>query len=194
MQRRTFLSGSLKYIAVGAIPCSAGCGTIFHSERNYQPHSRDIDWKVAALDGLGLLFFFIPGVVAFIVDFHTGAIYLPPEYLPYEPHDNFAPPPEYVPPAHMQPLINEPLSSARSPSPHRVAIAPEVLHPEGIQAAVAKQLGKPIDLDQPTARVSELDRLENFEATRQQCQTNPRFGTAVGQFFRERVWRRGQSA
>lgn len=37
-----------------------------------------IDWKIAALDGLGLLFFFIPGVIAFAVDFHNGTIYLPP--------------------------------------------------------------------------------------------------------------------
>lgn len=31
-----------------------------------------------ALDTLGLLLFFIPGVIAFAVDFTTGAIYLPP--------------------------------------------------------------------------------------------------------------------
>lgn len=32
---------------------------------------------VAALNAVGLLFFFVPGVVAFGVDFMTGAIYLP---------------------------------------------------------------------------------------------------------------------
>jgi hypothetical protein len=32
----------------------------------------------SALDGIGLLLFFIPGVIAFAVDFATGAIYLPP--------------------------------------------------------------------------------------------------------------------
>jgi hypothetical protein len=31
------------------------------------------------LDGLGLLLFVVPGVIAFVVDFSTGAIYLPPE-------------------------------------------------------------------------------------------------------------------
>jgi len=32
---------------------------------------------VVALDAIGLLFFFVPGVIAFAVDFVTGAIYLP---------------------------------------------------------------------------------------------------------------------
>ena len=36
-----------------------------------------IDPTVAILDGIGLLLFIIPGLVAFAVDFHTGAIYLP---------------------------------------------------------------------------------------------------------------------
>jgi hypothetical protein len=30
------------------------------------------------LDGIGLLVFLVPGVIAFAVDFATGAIYLPP--------------------------------------------------------------------------------------------------------------------
>ena len=54
-----------------------GCGTILHPERKGQPAGQ-IDWKIAALDGLGLLFFFIPGVIAFAVDFNNGTIYLPP--------------------------------------------------------------------------------------------------------------------
>jgi hypothetical protein len=32
---------------------------------------------MVALDGVGLLFFFVPGIIAFAVDFMTGAIYLP---------------------------------------------------------------------------------------------------------------------
>lgn len=33
--------------------------------------------SIAVPDGLGLLLFIIPGVIAFAVDFSTGAIYLP---------------------------------------------------------------------------------------------------------------------
>jgi hypothetical protein len=54
----------------------AGCGTIIYPERRGQRSGR-IDVGIAVLDGLGLLLFIIPGVIAFAVDFSTGAIYLP---------------------------------------------------------------------------------------------------------------------
>jgi len=54
----------------------AACGTLLYPERRGR-HSGEIDVKIAVLDGLGLLFGIIPGVVAYIVDFSTGAIYLP---------------------------------------------------------------------------------------------------------------------
>src|SRR5215213_6572341 len=73
LSRRVFIQIS----AAGSLGLVAGCGTILYPERRYQPHG-DIDLKVVALDTLGLLLFFIPGVIAFAVDFTTGAIYLPP--------------------------------------------------------------------------------------------------------------------
>ena len=54
-----------------------GCGTIFWPERRGQP-AGPLDPKVVALDAIGLLLFFIPGVIAFAVDFSNGTIYLPP--------------------------------------------------------------------------------------------------------------------
>ena len=53
-----------------------GCGSLLYPERRGQKAGR-IDPGVAILDGLGLLVFIIPGVIAFAVDFSTGAIYLP---------------------------------------------------------------------------------------------------------------------
>ena len=87
MLRREFLSKSTQLVMVSGVAVKlTGCGTILHSERVGQPHSRDIDWKVAGMNGLGLILFFVPGVVAFFVDFYTGAIYLPDESLqPIEP-------------------------------------------------------------------------------------------------------------
>jgi hypothetical protein len=55
---------------------TASCGTIIYPERRGQRSGR-IDVGIAVLDGLGLLLFLIPGVIAFAVDFSTGAIYLP---------------------------------------------------------------------------------------------------------------------
>jgi hypothetical protein len=55
---------------------SSGCGTLLYPERRGQKSGR-IDAGVAVLDGVGLLFFIIPGVIAYIVDFSNGTIYLP---------------------------------------------------------------------------------------------------------------------
>lgn len=52
------------------------CGTLFYPDRRGQIDGR-IDPAVAALDAVGLLFYVIPGLIAFGVDFATGAIYLP---------------------------------------------------------------------------------------------------------------------
>jgi len=54
-----------------------GCGTIMYPERKGQKKGQ-IDTSIAILDGLGLLLFIIPGVIAFAVDFNNGSIYLPP--------------------------------------------------------------------------------------------------------------------
>ena len=56
---------------------TSSCGTILYPERRGQASGK-IDIGVALLDGIGILLFFVPGIVAFAVDFATGAIYLPP--------------------------------------------------------------------------------------------------------------------
>jgi hypothetical protein len=71
--RRRFLLASLSGLGIFL---GAGCGTVLHPERRGQPGG-PLDWKIVALDAVGLLFFFVPGVIAFAVDFATGAIYLP---------------------------------------------------------------------------------------------------------------------
>ncbi len=73
VSRRTFCHSVL---ATGAAWPVAGCGTLLYPERRGQRGGR-IDPAVAILNGIGLLFFIIPGAVAFAVDFITGAIYLP---------------------------------------------------------------------------------------------------------------------
>ncbi len=52
----------------------AGCGTILYPERRGRGHGR-VDAGVVIMDGLWCLVFIVPGVVGFIVDFSTGAIY-----------------------------------------------------------------------------------------------------------------------
>ena len=54
----------------------SACGTLFYPERRGQIDGR-IDPAIVAFDAIGLLFYIIPGLIAFGVDFATGAIYLP---------------------------------------------------------------------------------------------------------------------
>lgn len=63
-------------LACGLLLQLSACGVILHPERQGQ-RAGQIDAKVAILDGIGLLFFLVPGVIAFAVDFATGTIYLP---------------------------------------------------------------------------------------------------------------------
>ncbi len=53
------------------------CGYFLYPERKGQQGGR-VDPVVVILDGAGLLFGILPGIVAFAVDFTNGTIYLPP--------------------------------------------------------------------------------------------------------------------
>lgn len=72
-RRRQFLAA----VASAAVPLAvAGCGTLLHPERRGQGSGK-LDWRIVGLDAAGLLLFFVPGVIAFAVDFHQGTIFLP---------------------------------------------------------------------------------------------------------------------
>lgn len=71
-RRHLLAGGSAALLATGL----AGCGTILYPERKGQGSGR-LDPAIVMLDGLGLLLFLIPGVIAFAVDFSNDTIYLP---------------------------------------------------------------------------------------------------------------------
>lgn len=54
----------------------SGCGTILQPERKGQRAGK-LDPSIVVLNAIGLLFFIVPGVIAFAVDFNNGTIYLP---------------------------------------------------------------------------------------------------------------------
>ena len=54
----------------------SACGTILYPERRGQIDGK-VDIAVVGMDAIGILFFVIPGLIAFGIDFATGAIYLP---------------------------------------------------------------------------------------------------------------------
>lgn len=118
---------------------TAGCGTILYPERRGQPKGR-LDWGVVALDGLCLLLFFVPGVIAFAVDFATGAIYLPPE-PPYGPLGSSAPPTRRLTVLHL---------------------APDELSDERMMAVVSAHVGRTIRWDDAHCRRLPLKNLDQF--------------------------------
>jgi hypothetical protein len=63
-------------VGVALVVQLTGCGWLIYPERRGQTSGR-IDVGVAILDGVGLLCFLVPGVIAYAVDFATGTIYLP---------------------------------------------------------------------------------------------------------------------
>lgn len=187
MDRRDFLTQSLRSLmAAGGASCLAGCGTILHSERVHQPHSRDIDWGMAALDGLGLALFFVPGVVAFAVDFYTGAI-----YLPYEAYGSaeqppteavarrLPPPPERDYPPQKIAMLHEGGRTFRS-----IEVGAAELDQQVVEHAVGGYVGQAVQLADPAVRVSPLEHLERFAAVQAECERDPRFGLPSGKWLR----------
>jgi hypothetical protein len=146
---------------------SESCGTIMHPDRWGQPRTGPLDPTVVILDGIGVLLFVIPGLVAFVVDFSTGAIYLPgPAYYPAPPGYPAGP----YPPPGAYPVPMAPPAGGPPPTPvpmTRIDNDPATLNKEKIQAIVRAQTGHDIDLDsadvgvQRVKNVDEASRLLN---------------------------------
>lgn len=112
---------------VGSILFQSGCGTIFYPERRGQERGK-IDPTVAILNAIGLLFFLIPGLIAFAVDFSTGAIYLPPEEDPGA-------------------VLTDPVTY----------LDPSEMTPERIAAVIKEHTGKDITLTEEDLRIMRLN-------------------------------------
>jgi hypothetical protein len=164
-----FIRRTKRPLALILVAClsleAASCGTIIHPERWGQPRTGPLDPSIVILDGIGVLLFVVPGVVAFIVDFSTGAIYLPgPGYMPAPPRAIYPPPaypgPAYPPGAYPPASAYPPpggyggpaAPSATSPPPPpvpmtRIDIDPTLLNKAKIEEVVRAQTGREIDLD-----------------------------------------------
>jgi len=73
---KTLVNASRLFVCAVFTMQLVGCGTLMYPERRGQ-RGGSLDAGVAILDGIGLLFGIIPGVIAFAVDFSNGTIYLP---------------------------------------------------------------------------------------------------------------------
>src|SRR5262249_49153096 len=131
-RRKVRIAGTL---TIGLAFFLASCGTLLYPERQGQPVGR-LDVGVVALDGVGLLLFLVPGVIAFVVDFSTGAIYLPPEYA------------MVVPSAAVE--------------LRQVRVDPADLTRQRVEAIVHEQTGQAVNLQPGTYRAMRLQKLDDF--------------------------------
>lgn len=193
MQRRQFVWQVVAWGFTGAAACGLpGCGTLIHGERRGRPHSDQLDWSIVLLDGLGLLCFFIPGVVAFVVDFSTGAIYLPAEpsfpvyqIEPQQPPATIPPPPQQS--AIFSPAMTSSVAQNDSRWQHlglkRILVPRDQLRQDRIEQTVTHYVGRQVSLDDSQARVSRLPNLERFGEQANRHRSDRNFGVAVRSFF-----------
>ena len=128
--------GFISVLAAGTGSLLSGCGTILYPDRAYQEERGDLDPAIIILDGIGLFFFIIPGLVAFAVDFTTGAIYFPAEH---EQGDR-------------ERTIFDRQETSTKPTRQE------------IEQIVALKTGKNITLTRDTVRIMELQSLDQFGA------------------------------
>jgi hypothetical protein len=137
-RREFFVTGLCSAFAASTV----GCGTVLHPERRGQA-AGPLDWKIVALDAIGLLFFFVPGVVAFAVDFSNGTIYLPSESYGK---------------ADAQP---------NSPELREVSIPSAELSQSRIQDVVTEHVGREVQLSPGEYETRELQNIGEFWETNQ---------------------------
>jgi len=124
---------------------TTSCGYILHPERKGQRGGR-IDPAIAVLDGVGLLLFLIPGIVAFVIDFHYGTIYLPggkrAEAGTMEGDDTM-----------------------------RVVKIEGEITPETVQAVLARETGSEVDLDKAQIRLARAGTTEDIQTLLNQAES-----------------------
>lgn len=191
MQRREFVSFVLARGFACTTACSvAGCGTLLHPERRAHSHSNRIDKRVAALDALGLILFFVPGVVAFAVDFYTGAIFLPlehsyPEYGTNSQNSSPGPPPPVSAQSSVDNMQHQ--ITWQQLGLKRVVIPPEQLTSGQIEKLVTDHIGKPVSIAQSKSRMSIFPQIAQFAEQISYHRANPKFGNLARSFTRSGV-------
>lgn len=116
----------------------ASCGFLLYPERRGQTHGR-IDPAIAVLDGVGLLLFLVPGIIAFAVDFATGTIYMPGSRK------------ASITPSNRDDMV-------------MIHFNPGEMNPQKIEEIVYDHTGYPVKFDQDNLRAFELNRGDNIEA------------------------------
>lgn len=148
--RRTFVVASSAFFAAAA----TGCGTLMHPERVGQTRRGNVDWTVVGLDAIGLCFFFIPGIIAFAVDFGNGAMFFPAE--PDAPATATGPTPQ------VQPASTTQASTDAEPRLRSVPLPAGELTLWDLAQIASRETGQPIELEQGKYQTEPLESLDDF--------------------------------
>lgn len=130
--KKSFLAVSL----AAFLHTTTGCGLILHPERQGS-RGGNLDPMIVLLDGLGLFFFLVPGVIAFAVDVSTGCIYTGGGGGKRRFSDNQAPTADEL--AGMKKtVVSGPMTKAN------------------IEAALEKELGQKVDITSANVQVQPI--------------------------------------
>lgn len=139
--RRQLLHG---LCGVVALPILSSCGTVIYPGRIHQKERGGLDPAIVIMDGIGLFFFIIPGLIAFAVDFGTGAIYYPEGKAPGDAEKT---------------IIDQWQEEASETSS---------IDQQTIERSLSERVGHPIRLDEETVLVQRLDHLDQFHTVYRQ--------------------------
>lgn len=123
---------------VAGLPLLSSCGTIIYPRRVNQWERGGIDPAIVILDGIGLFFFVIPGLIAFAVDFGTGAIFYPEGKDYNDPERTI-----------FDQWKDEAWETGK-------------IDQQAIERFIAEKTGRSIKLDEETVLVQKLDHLDQF--------------------------------
>lgn len=130
-----------------------------HPERQGRAHSGQLDFTIVVLDACGLLLWFVPGIVAFAVDFYTGAIFLPRYRYCYSKN-----------PDHKLEGMAGDLELKK------IEVPKEELNHQKIEEVVSEQLGNKISLKEDNSRFSLLTSIDEFPVKHRLHQEDPQYG------------------
>jgi hypothetical protein len=132
-QIKYFVNALLLVAFVGLM---TSCGTLLYPERRGQKNGQ-LDGIVVMLDFIGCIFFILPGVAAFFVDFTTGAIYLPP-------------------PTHSS------TSGTSINSLVKIKVDRRDLNRRGIEQIVSSYTGRPVNISDERMQVNHIKSTEDL--------------------------------
>lgn len=163
MKRRVFLWQAGYCVAGASVTTISGCGTVLHPERQGRCHSGQLDFTIVILDACGLLLWFVPGIVAFAVDFYTGAIFLPSYGYYYGSSSDRLPD-----------------GTVKDLKLKRIAVPKEELNHEKIEEIVSEHVGTAVSLREDNSRFSRLSSIDEFSDKVQLHLEDPKYGHDFG--------------